>query len=690
MSRVNGREVELKSLKDISKELLGGTLNSYHRKTNLESIEENSKMQDGILDGLLSQIDNNHITKTESSNYISLNGSGSGVAIIDNMVGDTLVNVATGNFGVSGSGVHAINQSENSIEVTLTQAGSMVTFKKAMLKNNTTYTLICEINTNLPLIYYSYKNDSRFVEGYIIDSRNYPNGYTKIVKTLTTTSDCNGVVIGYHGNAPIGNYLNVKNLILLEGDYTNKPIPSKVFAGLKSSFEDAIVTQAQIDAGTELVENLGKYKVNAKVVGKNLAKETAYPASIQYQVCCKAKANLLPNTQYTLSLIVPTGEQFVTETSTFTTRQRITGNDSMQTVTVTTLPNISPDSLGYYKIFFNETGTTSSGKATNLQIVEGASVTPYEPYKEHSFPIYFNSPLLKGDEIKIQDDKLGVMRNMAKIVLNGSSNEIWYNYTNFITDNFYSAYITSIIDNKQYAKSILCDKLPTDNQNSTRPFITSLEKIAIGFDDNVLTTKNVTGLRAYLQANPMTVAYQLTEPYFEPSMQELPQWILKSFESSTLYIETNIVPTTTVRYPLKNQPLSTLSAITEENNFTNNTITNDIIPYMMNLDMAILEAEMSLDNNNIETMELAKNSPMTFNITKENDSNILMSDITRMEVDDLSTMQERTYAMLERLIKTMVVEKEEMLERIDVYEEAKRISEEQAQELRLLVEEYYN
>ena len=46
-----------RNIKEIGKELLGKSLNSYHRRTGLTQLEKNNEMQDGILDGILSQVD---------------------------------------------------------------------------------------------------------------------------------------------------------------------------------------------------------------------------------------------------------------------------------------------------------------------------------------------------------------------------------------------------------------------------------------------------------------------------------------------------------------------------------------------------------------------------------------------------------------------------------------------------------
>ena len=81
-----------RNIKEIGKELLGKSLNSYHRRTGLTQLEENNKMQDGILNGILSQVDDAYIEKTEQSNVIHLDGSGDGVVVLDSIEGNTMVN----------------------------------------------------------------------------------------------------------------------------------------------------------------------------------------------------------------------------------------------------------------------------------------------------------------------------------------------------------------------------------------------------------------------------------------------------------------------------------------------------------------------------------------------------------------------------------------------------------------------
>ena len=46
---------------------------------------------------------------------------------------------------------------------------------------------------------------------------------------------------------------------------------------LKSSFEDQLVTQEMVDSGQEKAENLGKYKVEYKITGKNKLNPEWFP-----------------------------------------------------------------------------------------------------------------------------------------------------------------------------------------------------------------------------------------------------------------------------------------------------------------------------------------------------------------------------------------------------------------------------
>ena len=104
--------------------------------------------------------------------------------------------------------------------------------------------------------------------------------------------------------------------------------------------------------------------------------------------------------------------------------------------------------------------------------------------------------------------------------------------------------------------------------------------------------------------------------------------------------------------------------VKSNNSLLSNDINESIIPYMMEVDMLIMEKEMSLFSS-------------------------LNKNIRKMEVLDMTSMQKRTGEMLTRLIKGKTLTKEEAQTRVTVYLNAAKITDEQAEELMLLIDEVY-
>ena len=123
-----------RNIKEIGKELLGKSLNSFHRKTGLTQLEKNNEMQDGILNGILSQVDDAYIEKTEQSNVIHLDGSGYGVVVLDSIEGNTMVNCISTNI-------------DTNIKFTANGVAKRLDYK-VVCKGNATYTLVANITKN--------------------------------------------------------------------------------------------------------------------------------------------------------------------------------------------------------------------------------------------------------------------------------------------------------------------------------------------------------------------------------------------------------------------------------------------------------------------------------------------------------------------------------------------------------------
>ena len=123
-----------------------------------------------------------------------------------------------------------------------------------------------------------------------------------------------------------------------------------------------------------------------------------------------------------------------------------------------------------------------------------------------------------------------------------------------------------------------------------------------------------------------------------------------------------IVPTTTVKYTPKMKSFNTLKEVENNNIMLTNDVNDNIIPYMMDVDLMIMEKEMALMSH---------------------------KNIRKMEVLDMTSMQKRTQDMLERLIKGKTLTEQECKTRVTTYLHAGKITDEQAEELMLLIDEVY-
>lgn len=125
--------------------------------------------------------------------------------------------------------------------------------------------------------------------------------------------------------------------------------------------------------------------------GKNLANNVQYPTVPQYLGCVYADAPLLPGTTYTISITVPTGEQFYANELIFAgntgTGIGTGGRQSIKVTTQSVIPKNQYVSGMGWRLFKNSITTTTSGTASQLQIELGDTATDYEPYCGADYPL---------------------------------------------------------------------------------------------------------------------------------------------------------------------------------------------------------------------------------------------------------------------------------------------------------------
>jgi hypothetical protein len=193
---------------------------------------------------------------------------------------------------------------------------------------------------------------------------------------------------------------------------------------------------------------------------------------------------------------------------------------------------------------------------------------------------YLNSPLLKGDRIEEKDGKLYHYHKMGKVVLNGS--ESYNEQSDFVNQVNTIGFRRPFIDDGNADNGTdkgICSRF--DIVNQTTLHISDIEGITQGYNSiyfrinrTRLSTQDVEGFKAWLQANPTTVVYELAEPYYEEISSS--QKLIKSSSNNKLTFNTNI-PLTSIQLKPYEEELTYLyksTAYTVQFEADNNCLVN--------------------------------------------------------------------------------------------------------------------
>ena len=276
------------------------------------------------------------------------------------------------------------------------------------------------------------------------------------------------------------------------------------------------------------------------------------------------------------------------------------------------------------------------------------------------------------DKFVFKDNKLMIQRNVLKIMLDNNSKDISYtpnttysdNYLRFNYRNEDVAWGANIYDDRIY-----CDTFPNMNHQLSKSDCKSVrihgnDSLVIFYlHKNEVSSQDADGFKKWLRNNPTSFVCARKEPYYEEVTNEYGEpIILEGYENGTLYIDSTIVPTTTVRYTPKMESFNVIKKVNNNNVMLTSDINDMIVPYIMEIDMIIMEKEFAL---------------MSARKTR------------RIGEKDMTNMQKRTYDMLVRLIKGKTLTVEECKTRVTVYLNADKITDALAEELMLLIDEVY-
>ena len=490
----------------------------------LEEVTRVNKTQQVYINGLFNENKDGRLTNEVKGNSLKLEGSKEGLVEVDRIVGNTFISL------------YSID------EITLTANGTTQSSPKMELPYN------IPIGSKITIIYTLSRLDesSFFIRGYKGGNGNTSTSYLKLsdigtrviaeVEVLSSFEYVDNLRLISGSTCTVGSVVKLTDVVILPGSLSDNQalLYSDIFTGLQSSFESNLVTQEMVNEGLESEENLGKYKVPIRLIGKNLFDkskvkfvgiDTTNGLEVDNGYYSSDFIKIKPNTSYIRSQ--GSGIYYYDNDKKFILFQS---------------HNVkSPTNAFYCRIQLQKDWNLDT-----VQIEEGTVATDSEDYFERTTNVYLNSPLLKNDEIVMKDGELCHYHKRSKVVLDGI-NKDWKIVS---YDDNYAIFLTPRpSDSMNQTSGLICDKF----LGKSGIYNLSAQTEGIAFDGNgniyiqisisKLASVSVEGFNTWLQQNNVMVVYKLLEPYYEVIQAD--KLLLECANDSTLHIE-SIVPVESV------------------------------------------------------------------------------------------------------------------------------------------------
>ena len=371
----------------------------------------------------------------------------------------------------------------------------------SVLKPNTLYTVVL---LNIP-------NSFRSSKPYMIESTTtqyYGTQYTFTTDDLNDTGCFH--IYPKTGELFTQEEVDKVKILLLEGDYINYDF---------SDYDSA---------------NVGKYKVDYKVTGKNKCNNdwVSYYDMTFYNITMSSIDGNSLKVQGTASNILDiyicgdkhgqSMREYIDKCPIGTTlrlsnnlnKKNYWGVKNLSTGEIVYLSDKVTIQSGYsYNPFVRlaYTGDSFNGEILTIQLELGDTATSYEPYKEYIKTLYLNSPLLEGDSIEVSGNDIVHVHKYKEVVLDGSEN--------WLLNNTYNAgggqYVLPNLKDRPKSNSIVyCDKLKfIGENNSSNDCIWIYNNTSCVIQNSTIQT--LEEFKTWLRQNPMTVVYELVTPTYE-------------------------------------------------------------------------------------------------------------------------------------------------------------------------------
>ena len=406
----------------------------------------------------------------------------------------------------------------------LSEEGVLFLDFKALVKPNTTYTVIlnAKLNNSDGIVFGFRKDDSQWEGSYHSLGLNGINKF----KFTTTNNEVNRFTI--HRGTTIGETttIGVKDILILEGDWTNKETPS-YFEGMKSvGQDDENGHNIEISSKNKLINNLFNY--NDLEIGTIYHHNGTNDNGFKDRWRSKSFIDIGDSKTIT----VKSDDKYIAQTLHFYDANKNFIECKVNLNNPKT--EIIPDGTRYIRYVFrhsNEDGIlpTLPLSGEQITITLDDDNIDYIDSQSNKIQISLNEPL-RGlpngikDRIIKKNGQWYVERNIGELILDGSEEWIDSSTTEFSTIND-SDYIT-FHNISLYGKYPVDSGFISNNFNYLRydggfKWRGDYEGISDGggynfifirINKSKLETPDVEGFKKWLNKNPTTIYYQLRKP----------------------------------------------------------------------------------------------------------------------------------------------------------------------------------
>ena len=461
-----------------------------------------------------------------------------------------------------------------------------------LLKSNTVYTVMAKIENNTLsgefALIHSYQN-TMFTKNPVM----IPSGFNGFVSKKFTTID--DITLGDRMEINfqlVTGTVDIKNLIILEGDYTN--------TFFDTYFED-------LKSFGEAEQEGDKYKISILSRNKNLFNDSSFIGKDIESIKTNYphfKQNIKLSEGNYCSQI-----EFTDGTKVMDANFIVNGFDEKNTLVrsflANNIRNLSTEQarkIAYLTLNWNDQGLNSyrNKLIKNISLIKTDAIINGEPYQSDKKDILISAPLRNVDDVQdimYEDNgQVKVDRKLGKYTFTGDENWQILRDEKFVkTIQFYLD--TSSFMNKN--SHLLCNTFSFEltRINEDKEGISKIGgnglNVWININRSKLTTQDVDGFKAWLKANPTTIVYQLATPTIE-LVENCIDIDLDTYQEKTYFNILNSLPGT-LDFKVPSNIGSVVQNIAKEVNNIWDVINNLLVPSIVKANGNL--AMLKLNNN---------------------------------------------------------------------------------------------